>query len=101
MLAAHYAEIRTLHVTCAALSGTLFTFRGLLRIKRAMFYAACTTACPMLIAAMQLYESHLDESSRAQLRVLLVSFDAARDTPQQLDPRQRRPHRCQYHEADR
>jgi uncharacterized membrane protein SirB2 len=35
MLAAHYAEIRTLHVTCAALSGTLFTFRGLLRIKRA------------------------------------------------------------------
>ena len=34
MLAAHYAEIRTLHVTCAALSGTLFTFRGLLRIKR-------------------------------------------------------------------
>jgi protein SCO1 len=50
-----------------------------------MFYAGCTTACPMLITAMQLYESHLDESSRARLRVLLVSFDAARDTPQQLD----------------
>lgn len=34
MLAAHYAEIRFLHVGCAALSGSLFTFRGLLRIKR-------------------------------------------------------------------
>jgi protein SCO1 len=50
-----------------------------------MFYGSCPAACPMLITAMQLYESHLDESSRAQLRVLLVSFDAARDTPQQLD----------------
>jgi len=35
MLAAHYAEIRFLHVGCVALSGSLFTLRGLLRINRA------------------------------------------------------------------
>lgn len=50
-----------------------------------MFYGSCPAACPMLITAMQVYESHLDPASRARLRVLLVSFDAARDTPQQLD----------------
>ncbi len=33
MLAAYYADIRLLHITCAALSGTLFTFRGTLRIN--------------------------------------------------------------------
>ncbi len=32
MLASHYADIRLVHIACVALSGTLFTFRGLLRI---------------------------------------------------------------------
>jgi len=32
MLASHYAEIRSIHIGCVALSGTLFTLRGLLRI---------------------------------------------------------------------
>jgi len=50
-----------------------------------MFYGSCPAACPMLITAMQAYESRLDEGSRARLRVLLVSFDSARDTPPQLD----------------
>jgi len=49
-----------------------------------MFYGSCPAYCPMLITAVQVYESHLDEASRARLRVLLVSFDAARDTPQRL-----------------
>ena len=49
-----------------------------------MFYGSCPAACPMLITAMQTYEANLDESSRARLRALLVSFDAARDTPSQL-----------------
>jgi protein SCO1/2 len=49
-----------------------------------MFYGSCPAACPMLITAMQIYESHLDEPSRSRLRVLLVSFDPARDTPEQL-----------------
>ncbi|HXW73243.1 MAG TPA: SirB2 family protein [Steroidobacteraceae bacterium] len=32
MLAAHYADIRLLHVSCAALSGALFALRGIMRI---------------------------------------------------------------------
>ncbi len=32
MLTAHYQQILLLHVSCVALSGTLFTFRGALRI---------------------------------------------------------------------
>lgn len=50
-----------------------------------MFYGSCPAACPMLITALGVYESRLDESSQARLRVLLVSFDAARDTPGELD----------------
>jgi protein SCO1/2 len=50
-----------------------------------MFYGSCPAACPMLITAMQVYESHLDAPSQARLRVLLVSFDAARDTPAKLE----------------
>jgi protein SCO1/2 len=49
-----------------------------------MFYGSCPAYCPMLITAVQVYESHLDETSRARLRVLLVSFDASRDDPQRL-----------------
>jgi len=51
----------------------------------AMFYGSCPAACPMLITAIQVYESHLDEASQTRLRVLMVSFDAARDTPAALD----------------
>ena len=32
MLASHYADILLLHISCVALSGTLFTCRGLLRL---------------------------------------------------------------------
>lgn len=49
-----------------------------------MFYGSCPAYCPMLITAVQVYESHLDAAFRARLRVLLVSFDAAHDTPQRL-----------------
>lgn len=49
-----------------------------------MFYGSCPAYCPMLITAVQVYETHLDEASRARLRVLLVSFDAANDTPRRL-----------------
>jgi len=50
-----------------------------------MFYGSCPAACPMLITSMQVYESRLLPAARSRLRVLLVSFDAARDTPQQLE----------------
>lgn len=59
-----------------------------------MFYGSCPAACPMLITSMEVYESHLDEASRARLRVLLVSFDAAHDSPEHLD------HLAHLHRAD-
>lgn len=49
-----------------------------------MFYGSCAAACPMLITALQTYEARLDNKEREQLRVLMISFDAARDTPPQL-----------------
>lgn len=49
-----------------------------------MFYGSCAAACPMLITAIQTYESHLSDAERERLRVLLISFDPARDTPKNL-----------------
>jgi protein SCO1/2 len=49
-----------------------------------MFYGTCPAACPMLITSIKVYESQLDAQSRSRLRVLLVSFDPARDTPAHL-----------------
>lgn len=61
IFASHYADIRLLHVGCAALSGTLFIARGLLRIRnsslanhralRQMSYIIDTT---LLLAAVLL-----------------------------------------------
>jgi uncharacterized membrane protein SirB2 len=36
-LAAHYSDIRHLHITCVALSGSLFSARGLLRVADSAF----------------------------------------------------------------
>jgi protein SCO1/2 len=46
-----------------------------------MFYGTCPAACPLLIAHVKSVESRLDPRLRADTRVLLVSFDPARDTP--------------------
>ena len=49
-----------------------------------MFYGSCPDVCPMLIMGMETYEKQLDRRSQTNLRALIVSFDAARDTPSQL-----------------
>jgi protein SCO1/2 len=49
-----------------------------------MFYASCPAACPLLIRDIQALEAALPAPERAQLRVLLVSLDPARDTPEAL-----------------
>ena len=46
----------------------------------AMFYASCPVACPVLIDELK----RLVAEAPAGTRVLLVSFDAARDTPARL-----------------
>ena len=50
-----------------------------------MFYSTCTTVCPMLTLQMQRIVAGLDERERARVRFLMVSFDAARDTPPRLE----------------
>jgi protein SCO1/2 len=49
-----------------------------------MFYATCPHVCPMLISTIQLTESKLSAEERADLRVLTISIDPERDTPEKL-----------------
>ena len=49
-----------------------------------MFYASCPHVCPMLISTIKLTESRLLAEERADLRVLTISIDPERDTPEKL-----------------
>jgi protein SCO1/2 len=49
-----------------------------------MFYTACRDACPLLIADLKRIERGLPASTRADLRVVLVSLDPEHDTPEAL-----------------
>jgi len=49
-----------------------------------MFYGHCSAVCPMLTAQVQRLVGTLSVAQRRQLRVLMVSFDSALDTPQAL-----------------
>jgi len=49
-----------------------------------MFYASCPHVCPMLVSTIKLTESKLSEEDRADLRVLTISIDPERDTPEKL-----------------
>jgi protein SCO1/2 len=50
----------------------------------AMIFASCEYACPVLIDDLKRLRTALPEPSRDQARVVLVSFDPARDTPEAL-----------------
>jgi protein SCO1/2 len=49
-----------------------------------MFYTSCQFVCPMLIDAARDTQAALPEAQRRRVKVLLVSFDPARDTPDKL-----------------
>lgn len=49
-----------------------------------MFYTNCGYVCPMLIEQVRRVESSLDDAERARLRVLMISIDPERDTPEVL-----------------
>ncbi|HMR73904.1 MAG TPA: SCO family protein [Polyangiaceae bacterium] len=49
-----------------------------------MFYASCPFACPTLISDIKRLERSLAPEAQRQLRVLLVSFDPERDSPEAL-----------------
>jgi protein SCO1/2 len=49
-----------------------------------MFYASCPATCPLIIDTLRAVERKLDDPGRKDLRVLLVSLDAERDSPAAL-----------------
>ncbi|HET8576827.1 MAG TPA: SCO family protein [Methylomirabilota bacterium] len=49
-----------------------------------MLYASCRDACPLLLADIKRIEMDLPARVRADLRVLLVTLDPERDTPEAL-----------------
>jgi protein SCO1/2 len=59
------------------------TFRGHPVIV-SMFYGSCPSACPLIVSHVKEIEAALSPEARARTRVLLVSFDAERDTPEVL-----------------
>jgi protein SCO1 len=46
-----------------------------------MFYSHCTSVCPLLTAQLQRLVGGLAPAEREQISILMVSFDALRDTP--------------------
>jgi protein SCO1/2 len=49
-----------------------------------MFYATCPFASPTLISDIKRLDRKLDAKARQEMRVLLVTFDPERDTPEKL-----------------
>lgn len=47
----------------------------------AMFYTSCRYICPLIIDSAKAVQHALNEKEAAQLSILLVSMDAARDSP--------------------
>ncbi len=49
-----------------------------------MFYASCPHVCPMLMSTIKQTEARLSTEELAELRVLSISIDPERDTPDKL-----------------
>jgi protein SCO1/2 len=45
-----------------------------------MFYGSCPVACPALTSDLKRLERQIPEPLRSDVRILMVSFDSARDT---------------------
>lgn len=61
-----------------------------------MFYTSCKMTCPMIIAAIQHTLGSLTPAERDRVRVLMISFDPARDTVEVLK-RTARERGCDSH----
>lgn len=62
---------------------TLDTFRGH-PVLITMFYGTCPIACPTLTSDLKRLQRQIPEPLRGDVRIVMVSFDAARDTPAAL-----------------
>jgi protein SCO1 len=49
-----------------------------------MFYGSCQATCPVIIDTLRAVERDLEAAQRNDLRVLLISIDPERDTPEVL-----------------
>ncbi len=49
-----------------------------------LFYSRCTSVCPLLTSQVQRVINALSPAERRQIRILMVSFDSLRDTPEAL-----------------
>lgn len=49
-----------------------------------MFYGSCPMTCPLLIDTLHAIEHALPAPQKAQVRVLMISIDPVRDTPERL-----------------
>ncbi|HYJ40521.1 MAG TPA: SCO family protein [Steroidobacteraceae bacterium] len=54
------------------------------KVLVSMFYSSCPATCPLIIDTLRAVERGLDSSQRSDLRVLMISFDPARDTAEAL-----------------
>jgi protein SCO1/2 len=50
----------------------------------AMFYASCPHACPMTVSTIRAIENQLPPETREALRVVMITLDPERDTPDVL-----------------
>lgn len=49
-----------------------------------MFYGQCSSVCPLLTKQLQRMTQRLSRSEQRRLKVLMVSFDSGRETPESL-----------------
>jgi protein SCO1/2 len=61
----------------------LDVYRGQ-RVLVTMFYGSCPASCPLIIDTLRALERAAGAGVQRELRVLLISFDPVRDTPQAL-----------------
>ncbi|MBZ4421612.1 SCO family protein [Myxococcus sp. RHSTA-1-4] len=58
-------------------------FRGQ-PVLLSMFYGTCPLACPLLFARLKRIAAGMTPEARARVRIVLVSLDPARDTPEAM-----------------
>lgn len=49
-----------------------------------MFYGSCPATCPLIVDTLRLIEQSAPEAQRTSLRILMISIDPDRDSPESL-----------------
>ncbi len=70
--------------TASGTSATLASLRGR-PLLVTLFYSQCSSVCPLVTVRLQEIDRHLAPQTRPNVRVLMLSLDSTRDTPQALE----------------